>query len=267
MGVRMKRLLTIGIILLFIGSISSSTGFNLEKQSTICISNNPPYVPSNPYPIGGITDPNVTLSWDGGDPDPDDNVTYSIYFGSINPPSFIATVGPYPANKTRIHYYLGTVGIYKTYYWMIVAKDNHGASSPSPIWSFTVAYNSPPDAPTIRGETHPEVGVSYLYEFVTEDPDDDDVYYYIDWGDGNITGWIGYFKSGEEITASHMWNEKENYILRCKAKDIWDCESEWSEFYIWRSKNQQSQNIWLQRLCEKLPLLYRLVHILGWQIE
>jgi len=31
----MKRFLTIGIILLFIGSISSSTGFNLEKQSTV----------------------------------------------------------------------------------------------------------------------------------------------------------------------------------------------------------------------------------------
>ena len=36
----MKRLLSIGIILLFIGmSISSSTGFNLEKESTICGNN------------------------------------------------------------------------------------------------------------------------------------------------------------------------------------------------------------------------------------
>ncbi len=36
----MRKVLAIGVILLFIGmSISSSTGFNLEKQSTICGNN------------------------------------------------------------------------------------------------------------------------------------------------------------------------------------------------------------------------------------
>jgi len=230
-GGRMKKSLSIVIIFLFIGMSISTSSFNLEKQSTICKFNNPPYIPSNPYPIGEITDPNVTLSWDGGDPDPYDNVTYTIYFGT-NTPIPIATIGPYPANKTRIHYYLGMVEPFRDYYWKIDARDNHNATSPSDIWSFVVAYNFPPDPPMIDGPAKVKIGVDYEFVFFTGDLEEHDVSYLIDWGDGTGEGWTDYYQSWEKIILNHTWYEKGSYTIRAKAKDIYGDESDFSERYI-----------------------------------
>ncbi|GAH77329.1 unnamed protein product, partial [marine sediment metagenome] len=72
--------------------------------------NSLPYTPSNPDPSGGLpVDIDVNLSWDGGDPDSGDTVTYDVYLGSYDPPPKVATVGPYPANQTRIQYDPGTL--------------------------------------------------------------------------------------------------------------------------------------------------------------
>jgi len=56
--------------------------------------------------------------------------------------------------------------------------------------------NTPPDAPEIDGPTSGAAGTSYEYTFTTTDPDDHDVYYYIEWGDGEIEDWIGPYESG-----------------------------------------------------------------------
>ena len=55
------------------------------------------------------------------------------------------------------------------------------------------------------------------------------VSYYIEWGDGTNTSWIGPYPSGEEISASHSWNQTGNYMVQAKAKNIYDAESDWSE--------------------------------------
>jgi len=44
--------------------------------------------------------------------------------------------------------------------------------------------NDPPTVPIITGPTSGAVSVSYEFTIVSTDPDGDDVYYYIDWGDG-----------------------------------------------------------------------------------
>lgn len=94
--------------------------------------NSPPYTPSNPSPIDGATDVNIfsELSWDGGDPDVYDTVTYDVYFGTTNPPPQVIN------NQTETTY--NPIMDYKTqYYWKIVAWDNHNAKAEGPIWSFT----------------------------------------------------------------------------------------------------------------------------------
>lgn len=88
--------------------------------------------------------------------------------------------------------------------------------------------NDPPDAPVIDGPTEGEAGVSYDYTFVATDPDENDVYYWIVWGDGcPAVEWIGPFASDEVITVNHTFAEQGTYTISAKAKDIHELEGPW----------------------------------------
>jgi len=88
--------------------------------------------------------------------------------------------------------------------------------------------NQPPNAPNISGLTTGTVGEEYDYTFVTTDPDGENVFYWIDWGDNYNTSWIGPYNSDEEVIVSHIWSENGIYEIRAKAKDVFDV-SEWSD--------------------------------------
>ena len=103
--------------------------------------NNPPNTPSNPSPTNGATNVllTATLSWAGGDPD-GDLVTYDVYFGtSSSPPQLVS-------NQSEITYDPGTMQILTTYYWKIIAWDNHGANTTNLTWNLTTRRNHPPSA-------------------------------------------------------------------------------------------------------------------------
>jgi len=87
---------------------------------------------------------------------------------------------------------------------------------------------NPPNTPAITGDTKGKAGIIYEYNFTATDPDGDDIYYYIDWGDGSNSSWLGPYESGMAISAEHSWSEG-TYEILVKAKDIHDAESEWSE--------------------------------------
>ncbi len=104
--------------------------------------NNPPYVPSNPRPLNGTTGVagGRWFTWSGGDPD-GDNVTYDLYFGNSTPPPKVMSnmsnngTGYDPPGEWLVNI---------TYYWKVVAWDEHGASTEGPIWRFRLAPNYPP---------------------------------------------------------------------------------------------------------------------------
>ena len=122
-------------------------------------------------------------------------------FGDVSPPPQVSW------NHTTTTYDPETLEYETTYYQQIIAWDNHDVSTPGPVWSFTTEeINDPPTAPDIDGPTSGSVGTEYDYTFVSTDPEEDDIYYYVDWGDNTNTGWIGLYGSGEEITQSHTWN-------------------------------------------------------------
>lgn len=80
--------------------------------------------------------------------------------------------------------------------------------------------NQPPGALYINGLANGKAGVEYDYTLITVDPDDDDVYYLIDWGDGSVDEWVGPFGSDTLMTVSHIWFEKGTYVIRARAKDV-----------------------------------------------
>jgi hypothetical protein len=108
--------------------------------TTMAHLNHPPYVPSNPNPAEGSTNVSVTtdLNWTGGDPDPGDTVTYDVYFGTMSPPTIIIH------NQTATSYTPGSLQYHRTYFWRIVAWDDHGASTAGPIWNFTTEKDITP---------------------------------------------------------------------------------------------------------------------------
>jgi hypothetical protein len=88
--------------------------------------------------------------------------------------------------------------------------------------------NNPPHPPTITGPTSGKVGGWYNYTFNATDPDNDNVSYYVDWGDSS-SGWAGPFASGAEVTFQHAWNRTDQYSIFAKVKDSFGHESNWSK--------------------------------------
>lgn len=99
-------------------------------------------------------------------------------------------------------------------------------------------FNNPPYTPYIKGPLNGEAGREYDYTFETTDLDGDYVYYWIEWGDGNDTGWLGPYAGSYEITESHTWEKKDTYIIRAKVKDEHDAESDWGSLKIYMPKNK-----------------------------
>jgi len=92
--------------------------------------------------------------------------------------------------------------------------------------------NNIPSLPTITGQVIGKPNTEYEYTFVSTDPDEDEISYFIDWGDNTSTGWTRTLPSGEYYNSSHTWSEKDSYTIKAKAKDINDGESDWATFDV-----------------------------------
>ena len=89
--------------------------------------------------------------------------------------------------------------------------------------------NNPPNTPNQPiGRTKGIKNTLYVYNTSTNDPNGDNVYYLWDWGDGNSSGWLGPYSSGQTVSATHSWSTRGTYQVKVKAKDIYGAESNWS---------------------------------------
>ena len=124
-----------------------------------------------------------------------------------------------------------------------------------------VGPKNPPNAPTITGSTSGKVGTPYTYKFTSTDPNGDDVSYYIKWGDGNVTDWTAFQAPGPPgYSESHTWDERGEYTIEAKAKDIFGAESDWATFDVKiERKSREVQQMLFYRLLEQFPILQKIL--------
>jgi outer membrane protein assembly factor BamB len=136
-----------------------------------------------------------------------------------------------------------------------------GNSSYTYIYALGLTNNHPPNKPTINGHAFGKVGQQYEYSIESTDPDGNDLSYYVDWGDGTNTRWIGPYQSGQEQTLNHTWNKKGTYIILVKAKDNYSQESDWGTLSV-RMPYEPPQFPFIHWLLNRFPNAFPLLRYL-----
>ncbi|MFE3846079.1 C25 family cysteine peptidase [Thermoplasmatota archaeon] len=114
--------------------------------------------------------------------------------------------------------------------------------------SVSFFYNKPKKPETPTGQKTGEARLEYNYSTKTTDPNNDQLYYKWDFGDGNISNWIGPINSGEICTIKYQWNKGE-YNIQVKAKDTNGDESPWSDSLpITMPRNERIKNYFVYYL-------------------
>ncbi len=117
-------------------TLSITTGESFARD--LSLGHTTPVAPSEPRPSDGAYDQMITvgMSWTGGA-----GITYDVYLGIEADPPLVAS---------NIHdpIYRGEALEFETvYYWRIVARDELGGETSSPVWSFLTKDNAPPLLP------------------------------------------------------------------------------------------------------------------------
>ena len=122
--------------------------------------------------------------------------------------------------------------------------------------------NNPPDAPIISGPTSGNANTEYKYTFISVDPDNNPVSFYIDWGDGTNPSWSREYASGEIAKIHHTWSEKGSYIIQVKAKDTFNGESGWAYLDVTMPRNRAPYySSYFIKILERFPFLQKIIYL------
>jgi len=123
--------------------------------------------------------------------------------------------------------------------------------------------NQPPGPTIINGSLSGKPGRTYSYTFVAEDPNNNDVFYYIDWGDNN-TELTDFNASGKDVMVKHKWSEIGTYNITAKAEDIYGDEGPEGTLSVTIPRTRTSSFLWFQWFLNRFPLLERLLNLFGY---
>ena len=133
-----------------------------------------------------------------------------------------------------------------------------------------VKTDQAPNTPTIAGPISGVIGERYEYTITAVDPQGDDVYYKISWGDCAVMYWDGPHKSGEKVTYEHAWCEVccpggGDFTIQVWVKDANDNMGDCETFEVSMGEEKHESSIsspilqFLERLMERFPLLENLL--------
>jgi outer membrane protein assembly factor BamB len=121
-----------------------------------------------------------------------------------------------------------------------------------------------PATPSITGDENGHVRRKHDYTIVSSDPDNDNISYYIDWGDGKSTDWTTPTPSDQAIILSHTWQKKGTYTVKAKARDGHGMESNWGTLSItmpltYEPPHFRFLNWLLERFPHAFPILRHII--------
>lgn len=97
---------------------------------------------------------------------------------------------------------------------------------------YPIVSNRPPEIPEINGPNEGYPGQEYEFTITTVDPDYDDIFYCINWSEGQEGVCIGPYESAEEIFINHSWVSSGIHNIVVTAKDEFGMESDSTTFKI-----------------------------------
>jgi subtilisin family serine protease len=219
-----------------------------------------PSPPTIEGPINGIEGESLNFTLNSTDPEGDD----VYYFVDWDDGSSGEWIGPYLSGEevTVSHIWDNP----ETYEIRAKVMNTHYYESD---WSephiISIAGNQKPTKVTINGPVWGWGGTEYEFNFVSTDPDGHDLYYRVNWDDGDIEDWFGPYSSGETFTLSHSWKEKGNYWIKAWAKDTVGYESPQASFKINILTNANKEKTMhrllteiIDRLAERYPLMNKI---------
>ena len=131
------------------------------------------------------------------------------------------------------------------------------------IYSIPALFSTstPPTPPTITGQLSGTPDTEYQYTFVSTDQEEDEISYYIDWGDNTYTDWTRTLPSGQYYNSSHSWSERGSYTIKAKAKDTYGAESDWASLKITMPKTYIYNPIMqlFMRMLDHLPFFEKII--------
>jgi glutamine amidotransferase-like uncharacterized protein len=121
----------------------------------------------------------------------------------------------------------------------------------------------PPETPIISGPKRARTGAEIEYKIKTVDPESEELYFWVEWGDESVEEWVGPYYSGEEVNIKHSWSEGGTYSIEAKAKDVNGLESGWGTLEVQMSRIKALNNPLLRFLKQHLNLFPIIRYLLG----
>jgi hypothetical protein len=129
------------------------------------------------------------------------------------------------------------------------------------VQTLTTVTDTAPLAPEIQGSTEGKVGTPIPYSFVFQDPENDNLSYYINWGDGENTSWVGPDNIGD-LVVDHIYTKRGTYTITAKTMDVYGLESPAGTLQVKMPVDVSSPllHLFFERFPHAFPLLR---HLLG----